>query len=86
MKALLIEPVTMPNGSQAWIHIFESKRDRYRAELVFANGNRLPMGITKTWPKNTAEALAGAKGFLRQVYGTGKCTCVGCRADGSCPT
>lgn len=67
-KPILVEPIKMPNGSPASIHI-SMNRDRYRAELVFPNGNRWPMGITKKLPRTALEALEGAKGFLRQVYG-----------------
>lgn len=63
-----IEPVVMPDGSMAQIHIHHGKGG-YSGMLVVSSGSEVPMSLGAPAPTNVVEAVRAAKKFLQQVYG-----------------
>jgi hypothetical protein len=69
VRAELVEYVTLPNGTPAWIHVYRGKGNRYGAQLVFADGKRLPMSVGHNHPGTATEAMLAAQRFMNTVYG-----------------
>ncbi len=65
-RAVLVEPVPMPNGKVAEICVTHHKFG-YAATLHL-NGNELPMSFGAQVPSSASEAMRLAKKFLLQVY------------------